>query len=132
MSYRAVKARRSHEALHRRFAPDGRAPPACLEVKKATVPLVGCDADFLGHRPEPPRRVDACEGAPEGPNFEGVTRSAADSQLQRGDSGLFHYPICPVGCEYRDLACFRRKFRCRVPKLPSLAVVWYHNRRLPG
>ena len=70
MSYRAVKARRSHEALHRRFAPDGRAPPACLEVKKATVPLVGCDADFLGHRPEPPHRADACKGA-RVPNFRG-------------------------------------------------------------
>ena len=48
--------------------------------------------------------------APEGPNFEGVTRSAADSQLQRGDSGLFCHPKYPVGCEYRDLACFDANF----------------------
>ena len=122
MSYRAVKARCSHEALRRRFAPDGRAIPACLEVKKAIMPLVGCDVDFLGHRPEPPHRADACEGA-RGPNFRGCDSLRSRLAASEGRWRPILLPHMPRRLRISRFSMFSTQISMPVPSCRVLAVV---------
>ena len=94
MCYRAVKAPRSHEALRRRFAPDGRAPPRVLRGKEGhyTTRRMRRRLSWTSSQAGSRRAGSMPARAPKGPIFEGVTRSSAHSQLQRGDSGLVYYP----------------------------------------